>query len=155
MNKAGCILINKKLKKIGLVYRKNKNDYSFPKGHLEENETLSECAIRETIEETGRECILASNKEIGIIEYTNYEGKIKTHMFLAYDNGKTNKIINEKDKEELVWVDFNKVESILSYQNLKDFWNKIKETINIQWNISKMDKSSHELSFPSKKICFF
>lgn len=129
MNKAGCILINKELKKIGLVYRKKLNDYSFPKGHLEENETLSECAVRETTEETGRDCKLISDKEIGVIEYTNYEGQIKTYMFLAFDKGKTNKKIAEKDKEELVWVNYNEVESKLSYQNLKDFWNKVKEKV--------------------------
>lgn len=129
MNKAGCILINKKLKKIGLVYRKKLNDYSFPKGHLEENETLSECAVRETTEETGRDCKLISDKEIGVIEYTNYEGQIKTYMFLAFDKGKTNKKIAEKDKEEVVWVNYNEVESKLSYQNLKDFWNKVKEKV--------------------------
>ena len=129
MNKAGCILINKELKKIGLVYRKKLNDYSFPKGHLEENETLSECAVRETTEETGRDCKLISDKEIGVIEYTNYEGQIKTYMFLALDKGKTNKKIAEKDKEELVWVNYNEVESKLSYQNLKDFWNKVKEKV--------------------------
>lgn len=129
MNKAGCILINKELKKIGLVYRKKLNDYSFPKGHLEENETLSECAVRETTEETGRDCKLISDKEIGVIEYTNYEGQIKTYMFLAFDKGKTNKKIAEKDKEELVWVNYNEVESKLSYQNIKDFWNKVKEKV--------------------------
>lgn len=129
MNKAGCILINKELKKIGLVYRKKLNDYSFPKGHLEENETLSECAVRETTEETGRDCKLISDKEIGVIEYTNYEGQIKTYMFLALDKGKTHKKIAEKDKEELVWVNYNEVESKLSYQNLKDFWNKVKEKV--------------------------
>lgn len=129
MNKAGCILINKELKKIGLVYRKKLNDYSFPKGHLEENETLSECAVRETTEETGRDCKLISDKEIGVIEYTNYEGQIKTYMFLAVDKGKTNKKIAEKDKEEVVWVNYNEVESKLSYQNLKDFWNKVKEKV--------------------------
>ena len=42
VKKAGCILINKKTKKIGLVYRIKHKDYSFPKGHLEKNETLKE-----------------------------------------------------------------------------------------------------------------
>ncbi len=125
MNKAGCILINKKTMKIGLVYRKENNDYSFPKGHLEKNETLYECALRETEEETGRKCKLLSKKEIGIIEYTNFEGNIKVYMYLAIDDGISNKIIDEKDKEELVWVDYEDVMDKLTYQNLKDFWNKI------------------------------
>lgn len=53
VKKAGCILINMKNKKIALVLRKG--EYSFPKGHLEEMETIKECAKRETIEETGHE----------------------------------------------------------------------------------------------------
>ena len=125
MNKAGCVLIDKKNKKIGLVYREKNNDYSFPKGHLEENETLCECAIRETEEETGRRCKLLSEIEIGIIEYTNFEGNIKTYMYLAIDDGVTDRIIDEKDKEELVWVNYDDVIDKLSYQNLKDFWKKI------------------------------
>ena len=125
MNKAGCVLINRENKKIGLVYRKKCNDYSFPKGHLEKDETLYECAIRETEEETGRKCKLVSEKEIGIIEYTNFEGNIKTYMYLAIDEGVTDKVIDEKDKENLVWVNYDDVIDKLSYQNLKDFWKKI------------------------------
>lgn len=125
MNKAGCVLINRENKQIGLVYRKKCDDYSFPKGHLEKDETLYECAIRETEEETGRKCKLVSEKEIGIIEYTNFEGNIKTYMYLAIDEGLTDKVIDEKDKEELVWVNYDDVIDKLSYQNLKDFWKKI------------------------------
>ena len=125
MNKAGCVLINRENKQIGLVYRKKCDDYSFPKGHLEKDETLYECAIRETEEETGRKCKLLFEKEIGIIEYTNFEGNIKTYMYLAIDEGVTDRIIDEKDKEELVWVNYDDVIDKLSYQNLKDFWKKI------------------------------
>ena len=125
MNKAGCVLINRENKQIGLVYRKKCDDYSFPKGHLEKDETLYKCAIRETEEETGRKCKLVSEKEVGIIEYTNFEGNIKTYMYLAIDEGVTDRIIDEKDKEELVWVNYDDVIDKLSYQNLKDFWKKI------------------------------
>ena len=50
--KAGCYLVDVKHKKIALIYREKHNDYTFPKGHLENNETLEQCAIRETAEET-------------------------------------------------------------------------------------------------------
>ena len=57
VNKAGCILINPNTNQVGLIYRSKHDDYSFPKGHQEEGETVMECAIRETIEETLRKVI--------------------------------------------------------------------------------------------------
>ena len=44
--KAGCILVDTKNKKIGLIYRSNRNDYSFPKGHKENGESLVEYCKR-------------------------------------------------------------------------------------------------------------
>ena len=63
MKKAGYVLLNKTVTKVGLVYRKKQGDYSFPKGYVEEKEKLWECAIRETIEETGRDCYLISQNK--------------------------------------------------------------------------------------------
>ena len=134
MNKGGCVLINEDCTKIGLVYRRKKDDYSFPKGHIEDGETIVDCALRETEEETGRKCKLVSNKPIAIMSYTNSEGEINTYMFLAQDLGKSEKEIKEEDKEEFVWVDYNKVEDTLTYQNLKKFWNDIKEEVLILAN---------------------
>ncbi len=129
MNKGGCVLINSDCTKVGLVYRKKKDDYSFPKGHIENDESIAECALRETEEETGRSCVLMSNEPLSIMTYTNSEGNINNYMFLARDLGPSNKIIKEEDKEEFVWVDFDKVEEILTYQNLKDFWNEVKNKV--------------------------
>ena len=52
--KAGCFLIKKETKEIALIYRKKQEDYSFPKGHVENGESLKDAAIRETAEETRR-----------------------------------------------------------------------------------------------------
>ena len=60
--KAGCILLDKN-NKVALVCKDGKK-FSFPKGHLEEGETIIECALRETEEETQRKCYLLSNKEL-------------------------------------------------------------------------------------------
>lgn len=126
MDKGGCILLSKDFKKVCLVYRKKRDDYSFPKGHMELGEDVETCAIRETEEETGRKCRLLSKEPIGIISYTNSEGNINTYMFLSVDEGPSTKEFKEEDKEVCVWVDFDKVEEKLSYQNLKDFWNEVK-----------------------------
>lgn len=130
IKKAGSILVNMENRKIGLVYRKSQNDYSFPKGHLEEGESLPECAIRETEEETGRTCHLVSDKELGTIEYMNSAGEqSRVYIFLAIDDGETTKIINPKDKEQVCWVEWQDVENKLSYDNLKEFWNTVKDKI--------------------------
>ena len=82
IKKAGCILINIVNKEIALVCRNG--EYSFPKGHLEINETIRECAIRETIEETGHSCHLVNNKEISINHYKDSKGNaIENYFYLA------------------------------------------------------------------------
>lgn len=124
--KAGCILINKKSKKIALVRRKG--EFSFPKGHLEKGEKIEECAIRETIEETGHECHLL--KEIAKINYSNSRGEnVENYFFIAIDDGVSKKYINESDKEETIWKDFSKIEESLSYENLIELWNTIKSEV--------------------------
>ncbi len=135
VKKSGCILINKKTKEIGLVYRKRKDDYSFPKGHLEEGETLTECAIRETEEETGRTCIILNETPVGILHYTDSQNdETDVYFFLALENGKTKREVKEEDKELLKWVDINEVEKTLSYKNLKDFWVNIKKEVEKELN---------------------
>lgn len=121
LKKGGCILINSQ-KEVALVYRDKFNDYTFPKGHIEPYETIKECALRETIEETGRECVLLTNEPIAINKYTNYEGEIITYLYLAKDTGKTKRNIAEKDKETFRWIPFDEVANTLTYPDLKTTW---------------------------------
>lgn len=127
VKKAGTILINLETKKIALVYRVKHNDYSFPKGHLEENESLLECAIRETEEETGRKNHLILNKEINILRYTNPKNEdCANYMYIAIDDGQTDKDIALSDKEILKWTSPHDVLNTLTYNSLKEFWLKVK-----------------------------
>lgn len=130
--KAGVILFNPENHKIALVYRNKQNDYSFPKGHLEAGETLQECAIRETAEETKRDCKLVSDKEIGIIRYESTSESCEVYMYLAEDIGPSKN--TSPEVHDLKWVDWADVEKTLSYQNLKDFWKKIKNNLQIVSN---------------------
>ena len=130
IKKAGTILINLENKKVGLVYREDQDDYSFPKGHLEEGETLSECAVRETEEETLRKNHLIDNEVIAIDRYSSGKEKdVETYYYLAIDDGKTFKNIPEKDREELIWKNVDEVNRILTYDNLKEIWANIQEKV--------------------------
>ena len=128
--KAGTILLNLQTKKIGLVYREKDNSYTFPKGHLEKGETLQECAIRETEEETLRTNHLLFDKEIYILKYTTPNSEnVETYMYIAIDDGPTLKDIPLCDREIFEWVEYESVINKLSFNNLKDFWNAVKESI--------------------------
>ena len=126
--KAGCILINKETKKIALVCRKG--EFSFPKGHLEKGETIEECAIRETTEETGYDCHFINNKPIAKINYSTPNGEdVENYLFVAIEDGITKKSIAEKDKEKMIWEDFSEIGNKLFSQDLKELWEKIKNNI--------------------------
>lgn len=131
IQKAGTILINIETNQIGLVYRESKNDYSFPKGHLEEGENLLECAVRETEEETLRANHLLINQEISILKYKTPLGEdVENYIYISIDDGPTSKNISRKARECLQWVDLENVEKALSYDDLRDLWSKIKISIN-------------------------
>lgn len=125
MNKAGCILLSKDKKSIGLVFRSNLSDYTFPKGHLEKGETLKECAVRETEEETLRKNHIISKKYFINRYVNNKEGKINVYLYIAEDDGETDRDIRLEDRENLVWVKLDEVENKLSYQDLKKLWDRI------------------------------
>lgn len=132
INKAGCILLDKEYKNLALVYRDYRNDYSFPKGHVEEGESLLECAIRETEEEIKRKVRLLSNDIFCYEEYTNDSEIIRVNYYLGIDDGESEN--NSLEVHDLVWCDIDLVEEKLTYntsrlmfKNVKD---KIKNSIN-------------------------
>lgn len=131
IKKAGCILINTNKKEIGLVYREKYKDFSFPKGHLEEGETLEQCAIRETEEETGRLCKIEDSIKLPIITYENYKGDIvELHFYIGIDQRKTEREFDEYLVHDLVWIPKEKVKYKITYENLKEYWNKIEPIVN-------------------------
>jgi 8-oxo-dGTP diphosphatase len=127
MNKAGCVLVNKDTKQIALIYRDKFDDISFPKGHVEEGETLIECAIRETEEEIKRKIKLVSNEILFIDKYSSNEGEISVYYYLGIDDGiSTNDSLEVHD---LIWCDIEDVHNKLSHKNTAKMFLEVKDKI--------------------------
>lgn len=134
--KAGCYLVNTENCTIGLIYRDNHNDYTFPKGHVEEGEDTISCAIRETAEETKRDAVIVVDiKPIEEHYTTSSQEECVCYMYVALDNGPSDN--TSTDTHQLLWVDIDEVENKLSYESLKVSWAQIKPYI-----IDLLDKNS-------------
>jgi 8-oxo-dGTP pyrophosphatase MutT (NUDIX family) len=83
---SGIILISKD-NRILLVKGRKKNKWSFPKGHIKDNETILQCALRECFEETG-----ISLKHL---EYNSYKKLMAGEYFIYKDVEEFNTIIND------------------------------------------------------------
>ena len=124
--KAGVILI--KGSDICLIYRTNRDDYSFPKGHLEEGESLVECAIRETEEETKRKVKLVSNDPIYIEYYKTPSGEeCECHYYLGLDDGVSDN--TSEDTHDVIWTNYRDVRATLTYKSLEELWIKIEDKV--------------------------
>ncbi len=109
-----------------LLFREKQNDYSFPKGAVIPGEKIEKAAIRETMEETGYKIKIL--KKLPDLKYRKISDgtKVKVYLFSAEI---IMKVVRKEKNEFPVWVSFEKVEKKLTYQNLKDYWNKIKDKL--------------------------
>ncbi|MDD5639364.1 MAG: NUDIX domain-containing protein [Candidatus Pacebacteria bacterium] len=126
IKKAGGIILNNDKSKIAIIYRANTNDWSFPKGHIKNNETPLDACIREVKEETGLDVKLL--KELPELNYEDKKGDI-VNLTIYLVQSKETDFNPENPKDILKWVDINEVEDVLSYKNLKEYYRKIYPTI--------------------------
>jgi len=125
-SKAGSIILSEDKKSILLIYRGKQQDYTFPKGHVEENEKLEESMRREVLEETGLTIKEILAKLPPLIYIDSSDKKTSTYYWLCSATG-TLKI--EKDGDILEWIPINEVKDKLSYENLKEYFESIKSFI--------------------------
>lgn len=112
-----------------LLIQQTDNAWGFPKGHVENNETEQETAIRETKEETNLDVEIISNKKYIINYKINNEIDKEVVFFLAK---KTSDKIKKQDEEikNIKWVDLTKAFDIITYENTKDLYKEVLKDIN-------------------------
>jgi len=125
--KAGAIILNKNNDSILLLYRGSKFDWSFPKGHIEEGEDDLNAMIRETKEETGLDVDII--KKLPDLEYkTDKNENVSLKFYLVRSSDDKNLKV-EFLEDSLEWVEIDKVCEKLSYDNLKEYFDKIKNNL--------------------------
>ena len=102
-----------------LLIRDNHGNYGFPKGHLEDNETDVEAAIREIKEETNIDITLDTSFKQEL-NYVMPNGVDKTAIYYLgyFENQKTNKQIGEV--EEIILLPYKEALDTLTFNNMKE-----------------------------------
>lgn len=115
---AGCAIIDNN--KVLVLWKIKRQHYEFPGGKLDPNETIQECAIRETKEEIGCDVLLL--KHIKAYEIHLPDLDIVSHSFFAKikDNQKP-RVMEPEAFKEIFWMPIKDYKNHSCAPNLKSF----------------------------------
>jgi len=101
--------------KVVIVHRPKYDDWSFPKGKLDEGETFEVAALREVEEETGLTCAL--DEFAGEVQYRLEAGSSKVVRFwkMRVLSGSIEDREPTKEVDLIEWVTFDAAPGRLSY----------------------------------------
>jgi len=119
---AGAVIINKNNEI--LIIKHNQGHWSFPKGHIEKNETEKETALRKIKEETGLEVNLIEN----IKEISTYNPKkeiIKDVVFFLALSNDTKIKLQPSEVSDYKWLKYQECLNALTYEVDKIILHKI------------------------------
>lgn len=131
---AGGIVIDKERKVLVIKTKNLKGEtvFTFPKGHIEKEETSQQAAVREVQEETG---VLAKIiKKIKDVKYWFFKDNKKIlknvcwYLMVPLDI----KPVISKEVEEVLWYPIEDVSKILSYNSDKELINEIMKEISLK-----------------------
>lgn len=111
-----------------LIKHVNSGHWSFPKGHVEGDETELETARREIKEETGLDVILDQTFR----ETVSYSPKRDTQKVVVYFLALARNydyVPQEEEIAEIRWVDIARATHMLTYENDKTIVNKARAAI--------------------------
>ena len=121
----GCIIIHEN--KVLLVQH-NAGHWGFPKGHVEENETEVETAIREVKEETNIDVIVKENKRY-VIEYYPKEDTFKQVVFFLATCKTKELKKQEAEIKNIEWISFEDALEKITHDNSKKLLEQVIQDI--------------------------
>lgn len=124
---AGGIIINND--KVLVITSKLRNSTDFPKGTLEEGESIDAAAIREVEEETGYRTRIT--QDLGSITYdilkpdgANYRKTVSYFLLELADNDEPIKNLQDSEDFENEWLPFDEAYDRLTYPDTKELLQK-------------------------------
>jgi len=105
-----------------VVHRPQYDDWTFPKGKLEDGESWEEGARREVAEETGLDC--KPGEEVGRTRYVDSHGRNKEVRYFRMSGGGEARAQNEVD--EVRWVDLDGAAGLLSYDRDRELLRRLR-----------------------------
>lgn len=99
-----------------LLIKSVKGHWSFPKGHMEKDETEVETAHREILEETSLKVNLNESKKV-VINYSPFPGVTKdvVYFYATYLSGDMNRQIEEVD--DIGWFNIEDAFKLITFDN--------------------------------------
>lgn len=116
----GAIVCYKENDDIKILILKHRlgGHWSFPKGHVEKNETERQTALREVFEETGLNVHLMDNFR-EMVSYSPKPGVDKDVVYFLGCADDTNTVMQVEEVGEIRWVDIKDAHEFLTYYNDK------------------------------------
>ena len=113
-----------------LIKSKKGHHYSFPKGHVENNETEIETALREIKEETNLDVIVDTNYR-SVITYSPMENVMKDVVyFVATPTGEEKVIPQVEEVSSAKWLYYSQALKQITHENEKNVLIKAYEYLN-------------------------
>ena len=108
-----------------LVIHQTNNVWCFPKGHVENDETEVETALREVKEETNLDIKIDASKRYSITYLVKDDILKEAVYFMAKPVGNIDIIKQDKEISEAYFESVDKVIDVLSHDNLKEMWKQV------------------------------
>lgn len=95
-----------------LVHRPHHDDWSFPKGKIDDGETLGQTAVREVEEETGLRC--ERNDRLASVRYTDARGreKLVAYWTMSVVSGA---FVTNDETDAVGWFDLTSARNTVTY----------------------------------------